>query len=158
MKKYAFEYSKGIKLNFIVLFFSLLFTQLKIIESFLTYRDIMLWFVLFNLLINSVYYLLFLKKKKYNILIKNTFNFIEISIISFIVFILLIRFKLANPIFGYIYIYILFPYAVILSTINEELFILIKQKEVNTLKKFLKKNIFYITSLIVIYLIIFYTK
>jgi len=127
-----------IRINITIILFFLVLIILNLIgtNSFLGYLAVYLFFPV-TLILNLVLFYISSKRNEFSPLEKNLLNVVKICVISFMLFLILIKIELADPAIGYAYIYVLFPYTLIVLIIYT--IILLKNRKFNLLKKTLGK-------------------
>ncbi|MDW5290835.1 hypothetical protein [Formosa sp. PL04] len=99
----------------------------------------------FVLALNAVNIFLFAKSKEYNILEKLVLGTLSFCIIACLIYLVSISLGIANPIYSYVFIYIVFPY--IFLIFFGYIFFLIKERQFSK-SNFFSKMIFLLIILI----------
>lgn len=93
------------------------------------------WYVLMPLTL-LLYFILILflgKKKEYKMIERKIIELFQLTVISFFVFLVLVRIEFIHPLLGYAYVYAIFPCVLFLYICS--ILVFIRKKEVEILKK-----------------------
>ena len=144
MKKIITRFPNIIEINLTIFFLDLFLVQLNM-DSDSIFSGIIGGVLLISLLINLFLLFILIRKKQFKKLGKNVINIVKICVVSCLVFFFLVKIEFANPLVAYIYIYIIFPYTLLVCLISA--FILILKKEFKILKSFSVKLVLWILIL-----------
>ena len=147
MKSFIQHFNIIIITNLSLFLLGLLFIQLDIITANSTFAHIIGYLLPFSILINSIFIFLSIKKNQLIFVEKNVINVLKVSVISCLIFFILVKIKFANPALAYTYIYIIFPYMFLLFFVFA--FILIRKKELKKLKTISLKLVLWMLILII---------
>lgn len=123
-----------IGINLFISILYLILIQLDAIDPFsiLGYLAVYILFP-FSLLLYLVLIFILFKEKEYKVICKRNIGLIKGTTISFLIFLFLTRFEIIKPYLGYVFIYIIFPYTLLVFL--GSIFLFIKKKQFKILKK-----------------------
>lgn len=136
-------------LIFFIIGMLLILLKILKLESFLGY--FIGYLLPLILVLNVIKMILIAKNKQYFLLKKNIITTIKLSVIACLLHLLLLFLNIANPMYSYVFLYLIFPYVVII--LMGYIFFLVKEGQLKRFKNVFNTILFWLLILVLSFIL-----